>query len=354
MTITYQVYRGWLTRGLSTWELNKVILSDSFGESFSICKNIELESGVPVEVTLYPGDCHEEELLFAATSTTTTTTKKPKKITTKTANKSTEIIELGKHMIIRNDSSITTPATAEMKTLSLKTSAENWKPMKKTNDTTATESLFLNTGERMPKKAKTEKRSFGESSDEEENAERNSSAMYIRDDSASLEEQDIEDMEVKADDAESKFITYSTVQLFPYHLGDIFEKAEKYARNIFSNIFNGETKNEKASNNAITIVSKSPSKSTRKFENDLESSASSVVDNIVENEMMTMSETTNNVQTLQQKLDKSQPIMPPIEKLLLNDDKNENEKESVKIDLPTYKPPPRENDKIFIPIERES
>lgn len=359
VTITYQVYRGWLTRGLSTWELNKVILSDSFGESFSICKSIELESGVSVEVTLYPGDCHEEELLFAATSTTTTTTKKPKKTSSKTPNKSSEIIELGKHMIIPNDSSITAPASE--KSLSLKASSENWKPIettqpmiKKVNDTT-----FLNTGERMPKKAKTEKRSFGESSDEEENVERNASIMYIRDDSASLEEQDEDVEEVNADDAEGKFIT---VQLFPYRLGDIFEKAEKYARNIFSNIFNGETSYEKASNsnNAITIVSKSPSKSSRKFENDLESSASSIVNNKVENEMMTMSETQNTVQTLQQKLDKSQhmPMPPPIEKLLLNnsDNKNgnENEKESVKIDLPTYKPPMRENDKIFIPIERES
>lgn len=268
-------------------------------------------------------------------------------------------------MIIRNDSSITAPASTE-KSLSLKASSENWKPIettqsmiKKINDTT--ESLFLNTGERMPKKAKTEKRSFGESSDEEENVERNASIMSIRDDSASLEEQD-EDMEVNADDAEGKFIT---VQLFPYRLGDIFEKAEKYARNIFSNIFNGETNNEKSSNsnNAITIVSKTPSKSSRKFENDLVSSASSIVNNKVEHEMMTMSETKNNVQTLQQKLDKSQLgdhqqqhilMPPPIEKLLLNNnDKNENEKESVKIDLPTYKPP-RENDKIFIPIERES
>lgn len=396
--ITYQVYRGWLTRGLGTWELNKVILSDSFGESFSICKNIELESGIPVEVTLYPGDCHEEELLFAATSTTTTTTsttKKPKKASSSktTNNKSGEIIELGKHIII-DESSTNVQAASTAKSLSIK-SSDNWKPIettqsiKKIKDTTkssssiSTTESFLNIGERMPKKAKTEKRSFGEMSDEEDIIDRNRNVnmQVIRDDSASLEEVDDETLEDNVDDIKGKFIT---VQLFPYRLGDIFEKAEKYARNTLfpllseqiSNIFNTETNtnnnNEKASN-AITIASKSPSKSTRKFEeNDLVVSASSMVNNKVVNDMMTVSDSKNTVQTLQ-KLDKSQLgdhqqhiLHPPIDKLFNtnsnnnnnNDDRDKNEieieKESVKINLPTYKPPSRENDKIFIPIDRES
>jgi hypothetical protein len=347
------------------WTLNKVILSDSFGESFSLCKNIELEAGVPVEVTLYPGDCHEEELLFAATSTTTSTTRKPK--VTNSSNKSGEIIELGRHTVIGNDSS----KAATEKSPSL-TVSDTWKPIETTqsiiknvNDTASslnlTASDFLNTGERMPK-AKTEKRSFGVTDDDED------SQRSIRDDSSSLEEtidEGIDDdmMQVNANEAEEKFLT---VQLFPYRFGDIFERAEKYARNTLfpllseqiSNIFSVETKAEKASskNNAISIVSKSPSKkTTRKFEenNDLVMSASSYVS---QNEEMTMNNNLNTVQTLQ-KLDKSHQfadnLRPPIEKLLNRRD-DDIEKESVKIDLPTYKPPILENDKIFIPIDRSS
>jgi hypothetical protein len=356
VTITYHVYRGWLTRGLSLWEINEVILSDSFGESFSICENIELESNVPVRVNLTRGDCHEEELLVATSTTTSTTTIKPK---TMLNNKSSEIIELGKHMIIKNESLVSAAGNNK----SLPAVTDKWKPIERANNNNngnATEN-FLNTGERMPKKAKTEKRSFGEESEEE--ADNNT--MMIRDDSASFEELNDDDNEGEMTsevDADGKFIT---VQLFPYRLGDIFVKAEKYARNTLfpllseqiSNIFNAETKIEKSAStgigsNAITIVSKSnkPStKSMRKFvdnEDMLTAAASERV------ERMTA---VNTVQTLQQKLDKSQLIgdqlRPPIEKLL-NSNSNENEKESVKIDLPTYKPPTRENDKIFIPIDR--
>lgn len=307
-----------------------------------------MESGVPVEVTLYPGDCHEEELLFAATSTTTTTTRKPK-VTTN--NKRSEIIELGRHTIIGNDST----KVASEKSPSLTKKLDTWKPIEKAqiksnaNDTND----FLNIGERMPK-AKTEKRSFGVGDEDED-------MRSIRDDSSSLEEaidEGIDDDLMETNEAEEKLYT---VQLFPYRLGDIFERAEKYARNTLfpllseqiSNIFSVEKTND-SKNNAISIVSKSPSKSTRKFEenNDLLMSASTYVSQ--KNEEMTMNRNLNTVQTLQ-KLDKSQlgdnlRPQPPIEVLLnRNDDDIE-----VKIDLPTYKPPIIENDKIFIPIDRGS
>jgi hypothetical protein len=354
VTITYHVYRGWLTRGLSLWEINDVTLSDSFGESFSICENIELESNVPVRVNLTRGDCQEKELL-AATSTTSTTIK-PK---TTLNNKSSEIIELGKHMIIKNESMV---SAAGNNNKSLPAVTDKWKPIERASNST-TEN-FLNTGERMPK-AKTEKRSFGEESEEETD----NNTMMIRDDSASFEELNDNDDEMMGEtgevDADGKFIT---VQLFPYRLGDIFMKAENYARNTLfpllseqiSNIFNAETKTEKSAttgigSNAITIVSKSnkPSKSMRKFVDNEDMFTAAASERVERNEKMTV----NTVQTLQ-KLDKSQlgdQLRPPIDKLLnSNSNENENEKESVKIDLPTYKPPTRDNDKIFIPIDRGS
>ena len=268
-------------------------------------------------------------------------------------------------MIIKNDSSLAQPA-------------DDWKPIKNSDsvaESSNSSDNFLNTGELMPKaKAKTEKRSFNV----KEEGEEEDSMRSVRDDSASLEEaieegiDENEMMNVNSNEAEEKFVT---VQLFPYRLGDIFDRAEKYARNTLfpllseqiSSIFSGETKDEKSkstNNNAINIVPKLPSKSTRKFvedeSNDLVTSASSYV----KSNELTMSKSNNNLNTVQtlQKLDMSQlgasdtgKLKPPIQKLLssrkLEDDSIE--KESVKIDLPTYKPP-IDSDKIFIPIDRSS
>ncbi|CAG9800683.1 unnamed protein product [Chironomus riparius] len=370
LTITYHVYRGWLTRGLSSWSVNKVILSDSFGESFSLCKNIELESGIPVRLTLQEGDCYEEELLLAAIMTEPSTTTDSIELSpSETAealngenlamvNKTGEVIELGKHMIIKkNESATSIIATSSEKSISVM-SADSWKPIKinSLNDSLATsnstnsidEDKFLNIGEKMPK-AKTEKRSFGQSGDD--------SDQPIRDDSTAVEEpNDINAVEMNETDSNDENIKelidtendtsdkFVTVQLFPYRLGDIFERAEKYAKyTLFpllseqiSNIFSFDGKNEKANNNNNA----SPQmKTMRKFDVEDDESALSM----------------EKVQTLQKMSIKSDSIRPPIEKLLNTnyDLKEDDEMESVRINLPTYKPP-RDSDKIFIPIDRGS
>ena len=359
------MYRGWLTRGLSSWSVNKVILSDSFGESFSLCNSIELESGNPVRITLLEGDCHEEELLLSAITTEPSITTESIKFS-ETAeaipilvNKTGEVIELGKHMIIKNENATSVIATSSEKSISVMT-AESWKPIKinslndSLNSSNSTDSIdedrFLNIGEKMLK-AKTEKRSFGET---DENSD-----LPIRDDSTAVEEpMDLDAVEINEtdsidnddsgkdvmdteNDTSDKFVT---VQLFPYRLGDIFERAEKYAKyTLFpllseqiSNIFSFDGKNEKANsnNNASPQM-----KTMRKFDVEDDESALSM----------------KKVQTLQKMSIKSDSIRPPIEKLLNTnyDSKEDDENESVRIDLPTYKPP-RDSDKIFIPIDRGS
>jgi hypothetical protein len=32
LTLTYIVYKGWLTKGLASWNINKIVLSDSEGK----------------------------------------------------------------------------------------------------------------------------------------------------------------------------------------------------------------------------------------------------------------------------------------------------------------------------------
>jgi hypothetical protein len=274
--VTYQVYRGWLTRGLSSWSINKVILSDSFGESYSLCKNFILESGKAQQMTLEPGDCHEEELLRLAETSTTSST-------TTTTPSSKETIEVSnRHIPLHRNASSSSSSS------SLKGEVKLWKPIVKSRPKNITSSSSVETNEAEPTielnlgevllEAKNksggntngnEKRSFSNGSDDNNNfAVRNSqftAAAFVneppkRENSMDHEEQQQqqqqqlrerrggEQITTNSEDSsdENKFVT---VQLFQYRLGDVFERAEKYARNTLfpllseqiSSIFNFES-----------------------------------------------------------------------------------------------------------------
>lgn len=365
VTITYQVYRGWLTRGLSAWSINKVILSDSFGESYSLCKRFKLESGKSQRMTLQSGDCHEEELSLLAEKATQEALAKLQ-ATTNSPQSSTEIyetfnitdvIELGKHIPLeRNETESVVTSTAPSTTTKttenvlMITSSQSWKPILSSvsstpddlnitepassgNSSNFDEETFLNLGERMPKKAKTEKRSFGETGEDDL-----VNSLPIRDDSSDIEEPDIDDA-MMDESIEDKFVT---VQLFQYRLGDVFEKAEKYARfTLFpllseqiSNIFNfDKSDKDMMSSEDSPIVMKPMAKNLRKYD-EVE-----VVD-------------VRSLQTMGLKIDDH---IKPIEKLFKNYEakmREESEsKENVRIDLPTYRPEVSA-EKVFIPIER--
>lgn len=58
VSLTYKTYSGWLSKGLSQWNINKIVLTDSFGASYSMCRNLmPLESGNSVLIELQPGVC---------------------------------------------------------------------------------------------------------------------------------------------------------------------------------------------------------------------------------------------------------------------------------------------------------
>lgn len=347
ITLTYQVYRGWLTRGLSSWSISKVILGDSFGESYSLCKQLTLESGRPQRVLLMPGDCHEEELFLLAEKATKdaaakieSTAKNSTEIF-KTFNITADVMSLGKHIPLERNETESVRAT--------ETSNASWTPMLTTditqpasNDSSdMTDAKFLNTGETFePKKAKTEKRSFGESGEDDF-----MNSVPIRDDSAGVEEPMSIDDEIAMmeENIDNKFVT---VQLFQHRLGDVFEKAEKYARfTLFpllseqiSNIFNFDAAEKELTNTDSPIVIKSPSKKLRKFD--------------INEEV--------DVRSLQSMLSSGLKLndhLKPIEKIYNNyeakDEPDMKAAESaVRVDLPTYRPP--EKEKVFIPIDRTS
>ncbi|KAF5273781.1 hypothetical protein FQA39_LY00896 [Lamprigera yunnana] len=57
--VLYTAYSGWLSSGLTHWKIDKITLSDSFGKLSSICqKSLILQSGVPITLPLYPGECN--------------------------------------------------------------------------------------------------------------------------------------------------------------------------------------------------------------------------------------------------------------------------------------------------------
>lgn len=340
------MYRGWLSRGMRTWSINKVVLSDSFGSSFSLCSQFDLVSGEPVRMTLLPGDCKENEIDLHEITTKNAKVETTTEWIQKVFNKS-DVVELGKHIPITLEAEKTTSAPTTTGTNSTASPLYNeaWKPIRpnslmrdyEKNETAVDDSseLFLNQGERMPKKTKTEKRSFGDASDDLNNV-----ANY-REDSISLT-----DIFEEEEEDDNKIVT---VQLFPYRLGSVFEKAERYARltlfplmsEQFSNIFKFDSISDKASSKIDDkpIV--------------LKSSGNPDDDDEGTQRNFHMNENLKFI---------DDPLQPPIQKLLngnklyTNQDKKKTSTDvlayNIKIDLPTYPPPTADVINKFIPIQR--
>ncbi|XP_055298643.1 uncharacterized protein LOC129566587 isoform X2 [Sitodiplosis mosellana] len=58
VSLTYKTYSGWLSKGLPHWNINKIVLTDYYGNSYSMCQNyMLLESGNPITIKLQPDIC---------------------------------------------------------------------------------------------------------------------------------------------------------------------------------------------------------------------------------------------------------------------------------------------------------
>ncbi|XP_063226535.1 pancreatic triacylglycerol lipase-like isoform X2 [Bacillus rossius redtenbacheri] len=78
LAILYTAYSGWISSGLPAWVVNKLSLTDSFGKSLSVCrKALVLESGVPIVLRLYPGECHPPPVVESGDKDSSTTTQTP-------------------------------------------------------------------------------------------------------------------------------------------------------------------------------------------------------------------------------------------------------------------------------------
>lgn len=242
VSLTYKTYSGWLSKGLSHWNINKIVLTDYFGTSYSMCRNyMLLESGNPVSIKLQPGICEltdENDVTF----TPFDNTESPK--TGETTNGSDDVdklrekknvINLGTNYKINNNK---TYAYSNKGSLPWQPVLENGNSLER-NSAESSRSLQSETPGEIyepilkdrprPHSKKHTGRSFNIDGDNKK--------------SNVFTEQEIMEPILKATTARSRkqkqvpFETTSTrensyfnVQLLPFRLGEIFERAEKYAR----------------------------------------------------------------------------------------------------------------------------
>ncbi|XP_068081171.1 uncharacterized protein [Anabrus simplex] len=107
--LLYTAYSGWWSSGSPTWAVRRVTLVDSFGKSMSVCKKeLLLETGVPVTLRLYAGECNPPKsanssgTLTPVTSTAVPQTQKPERknsINNVTRYIPTPVVQIGDEVI---------------------------------------------------------------------------------------------------------------------------------------------------------------------------------------------------------------------------------------------------------------
>lgn len=230
VSLTYKTYSGWLSKGLPHWNINKIVLTDSFGSSYSMCRNyMLLESGTPVSIKLQPGICEitdENDVTF--TPFDTDSPKNSDDVDKQRDKKN--VFNLGTNYKITNN-----------KTYAYANKGNNlpWQPVLENGNSlernSAEQSRSLHsTGEIFepilkdrPKPKPHTGRSF--------NVEGEKKKIFA--------EEEIMEPILKATTARSRKMkqvpmeasstrdnSYFNVQLLPFRLGEIFERAEKYAR----------------------------------------------------------------------------------------------------------------------------
>ncbi|XP_068154717.1 uncharacterized protein [Drosophila tropicalis] len=89
LSLLYKSYSGWLSKGLPHWDIDKVVLTDSFGRSHSLCRpSTKLSSGSPVRMPLQAGNCELDNQEDYGSYTTLST---PMVVTNGPSNSPTDI-----------------------------------------------------------------------------------------------------------------------------------------------------------------------------------------------------------------------------------------------------------------------
>lgn len=242
VSLTYKTYSGWLSKGLSHWNINKIVLTDSFGTSYSMCRNyMLLESGNPVSIKLQPGICeltYENDVTFTpfegdnpkngeGTNGSDDVDKLREKKNVFNLGTNYKITEnktyaysnkggLPWQPVLENGNSLERNSAESSRSLHSYAPGEIYEPILK-DRTHAGPQPRTHTG-----------RSFNIEGDKKPNVFTEQEIMepILKATTARSRKQ----KQVPMDTSSTRENSYFNVQLLPFRLGEIFERAEKYAR----------------------------------------------------------------------------------------------------------------------------
>lgn len=257
ITLTYKSYSGWLSKGLPSWTIHKVVLTDSFGESKSLCRrDITLLSEVPIYLELKNGNCYtpdendityspelnkpSRESISSKYETDTTNDEKLKKYFEDDADKFREkkdVINLGTNFkITQNNTYSYSESTDQLP----------WQPILDGNSldkTDATESsrMFPVIVEPIVKsrtvpvtETKNQSKETGRSLSPNDDTLITEQSALKTDEKTTTEQSRLNKIKnafIPSNEVtRSRENTFFTIQLLPFKLGDLFERAERYAR----------------------------------------------------------------------------------------------------------------------------
>lgn len=257
ITLTYKSYSGWLSKGLPSWTIHKVVLTDSFGESKSLCRrDITLTSEVPVYLELKNGNCYtpdENDITYSPeinkpsresiSSQYEKDANNDAKLIKYDADKFREkkdVINLGTNFKITQNNTYT---------YSEPTDQLPWQPILDgnsldKNDATETSRMFPVIIEPIVKsrnvpvtETRNQSKETGRSlSPIDDTIITEHTALKTEDSTSKITTEQSRLNKIKNAFTPSNEVTRSrentffTIQLLPFKLGDLFERAERYAR----------------------------------------------------------------------------------------------------------------------------
>lgn len=219
LSLQYKSYSGWLSKGLPHWDIDKIVLTDSFGKLHSLCSpSMKLISGQPVRLSLLPGDCelptqtdYDYSPDYGTESSGGTSTEGVDKLDVEedgveTIKTKKDILNLGDTFKIKSNKSLS--------------DSRDWHPVLEGNSLDnrdaieSSRSFQSEVSEVYEPILKERKIPKGRNIQDFENKKRTSRPL-LKDSSAEESSRDKDAI---------------TVQLFPFRLGELLERAERYAR----------------------------------------------------------------------------------------------------------------------------
>lgn len=351
LQLTYKSYNGWLSRGIQSWNIYKVVLTDSFGKSYSICKRFfSLESGVPERLDLRPGNCHIPEEVYELDELPSM--KQDRVDSGNSADYSNFDDDAEKELKISKNNFGLNEEEHEN---------GSWQNLIEGNgldrgSTEASRSFHNEKGEIFEpvlknKKGKEKARNLEGFSNEEivEPILKSTTQRVSRDSAQQM-------------DRKARENTFSSVQLFPFRLGELLERAERYARMTLLPLIS-ETAPRLFGFG--TVLSDESGESERKpkavdFEDIPVSHSEIEEESAPKNIYESLRETSNKTKVIQSRSIQDLRYYSNINDLTSSDDQSSVDRsdieiisddrrphflafseDMVKIDLPTYRPPAR-------------